>query len=202
VLALEATPSRFVVPANLRRPVAVQLLGVLPLYDQGLSVTQPLNSKNAEGVFEPFSVETVPWEAFSRGERFSCRTRPLGEFGGGTHVGVSLEEIPPGKSDCPAHYHYLEEEHLYLLEGFLTLRLGVKSYSLSPGSYVCFPAGQKLGHCISNAGNTVARYLVIGERNPNDVIVYTDSGRVGVRLTGEGYRKSVTMDYWEGEGGA
>lgn len=38
-----------------------------------------------------------------------------------------------------------------------------------------------------------------GERNPNDVIVYTDSGRVGVRLTGEGYRKSATMDYWEGE---
>jgi len=31
------------------------------------------------------------------------------------------------------------------------------------------------------------------------VVVYTDSGRVGVRLLGEGYRKSATMDYWERE---
>jgi uncharacterized cupin superfamily protein len=165
-------------------------------------MTQPANSKNANGVFEPFAIESVPWEEFSRGERFACRTRPLGEFGGGTRVGVSLEEIPPGKSDCPAHYHFLEEEHLYLLEGSLTLRLGERTYELVPGSYVCFPAGQKLGHAVTNTGRTVARYLVIGERNPHDVMVYTDSGRVGVRLTGEGYRKSETMDYWEGESGA
>ena len=35
-------------------------------------------------------------------------------------------------------------------------------------------------------------------RFPNDVIVYPDSGRVSVRLTGEGYRKSAIMAYWEG----
>lgn len=151
---------------------------------------------------EPFSVDEVPWEEFSRGERFACRTRALGEFGGGTHVGVNIEELPPGKSDCPAHYHHLEEEHLYLLSGTLSLRLGERVFELVPGSYVCFPAGQKVGHAITNTGSVVARYLVIGERNPNDVIVYTDSGRVGVRLTGEGYRKSATMDYWEGETGA
>ena len=165
-------------------------------------MTESANSKNSEGIFEPFSVESVPWKEFSRGEHFACRTRALGEFGGGTHVGVSIEELAPGKSDCPAHYHHLEEEHLYLLEGSLSLRLGEHTYSLSAGSYACFPAGQKAGHAITNTGSTVARYLVIGERNPNDVIVYTDSGRVGVRLTGEGYRKSGTMEYWEGETGA
>lgn len=159
-------------------------------------------SLNPDGCFEPFSIESVPWEEFSQGERFACRTRALGEFGGGTHIGISLEELPPGKSDCPAHYHFLEEEHLYVLEGTLSLRLGQRSYVLSPGSYVCFPAGQKAGHAVVNTGTGVARYLVIGERNPHDVMVYTDSGRVGVRLTGEGYRKSSTMDYWEGETGA
>jgi hypothetical protein len=35
----------------------------------------------------------------------------------------------------------------------------------------------------------------------DDVIISTDSGRVSVRLTGEGYRKTETMDYWEGEEG-
>ena len=162
-------------------------------------MTDRKNSLNAEGVFEPFAIDSVSWEDFARGARFACRTRALGEFGGGSHIGVNLEELAPGKSDCPAHYHHLEEEHLYLLEGTLTLRLGERSYLLSAGSYVCFPAGQKAGHAITNTGETVAKYLVIGERNPHDVIVYPDSGRVGVRLTGEGYRKSATMDYWEGE---
>jgi len=165
-------------------------------------MSQAKNSQNADGIFEPFSVDSIHCQEFSRGERFACRTRALGEFGGGTHVGVCLEELPPGKSDCPAHYHYLEEEHLYVLAGSLSLRLGERTYTLSAGSYVCFPAGQKVGHSIVNTGSTVARYLVIGERNPHDVIVYTDSGRVGVRLTGEGYRKSATMEYWEGETGA
>ena len=165
-------------------------------------MSQPKNSQNADGIFEPFDIEQVPREDFARGERFACRTRALGEFGGGTHVGVNLEEIPPGKSDCPAHYHYLEEEHLYVLEGTLTLQLGERSYELTAGSYVCFPAGQKAGHALVNTGKTAARYLAIGERNPNEVVVYTDSGRVGVRLTGEGYRKASTMEYWEGEDGA
>jgi uncharacterized cupin superfamily protein len=87
-----------------------------------------------------------------------------------------------------------------VLEGRSTLRLGGKSFELVQGSYVCFPAGQKAGHTLVNNSGTPCRYLIIGERNANDVIVYTDSGRVGVRLTGEGYRKSATMDYWEGEG--
>lgn len=162
----------------------------------------PATPRNADGACEPFSIDQVPWEDFSRGSRFACRTQALGEFAGGTHIGVVLEEIPPGKSDCPAHYHHLEEEHLYLLSGTLTLRLGERSYPLTAGDYVCFPAGQKLGHALVNTGDTVARYLAIGERNPHDVMVYTDSGRVGVRLTGEGYRKAATMEYWEGESGA
>jgi uncharacterized cupin superfamily protein len=69
----------------------------------------------------------------------------------------------------------------------------------SSGSYVCFPAGQKAGHPLVNNHDVPCRNLIIDERNPHDVIVYTDSGRVRVRLTGEGYRKSATMEYWDGE---
>jgi uncharacterized cupin superfamily protein len=159
-------------------------------------LTEKRTSVNADGIFEPFSVEEVAWEPYEHGERFASRTRQLGEFGGCKHVGVCMA---PGKQACPAHYHMLEEEHLLVLEGSLTLRLGERSFQLSAGSYVCFPAGQKAGHALLNNSGAVCRYLIIGERNPHDVIVYTDSGRVGVRLTGEGYRKSATMEYWEGE---
>ena len=87
-----------------------------------------------------------------------------------------------------------------MLEGSCTLRLGDKTYLLNKASYVVFPAGQKAGHSLFNHTNEICRYLIIGERNPHDVIVYPDSNRVSVRLTGEGYNKAATMDYWDGEG--
>ncbi len=153
---------------------------------------------NAEGISEPFTATDVPIEEFSQGERFGSSFRHLSSFGGGTHVGVALEELAPGKESNPSHYHMLEEEHAYVLEGSLTVRLGARSHVMKAGDYVCFPAGQKVGHSLFNHTDRPCRYLIIGERNPNDVIVYPESGRVSVRLTGEGYRKSATMDYWEG----
>ena len=161
-------------------------------------------SENADGLFEPFSLEQVPWEEYSHGERFGVSFRSIGDYGGGTRVGVSMEVLSPGKQAYPMHLHMLEEEHLLILEGKATLRLGERSFELSAGSCACFHAGQKAAHALINASDEPCRYLIIGERNPHDVVVFTDSGRVSVRLMGEGYRKAATMDYWEGEadGGA
>jgi uncharacterized cupin superfamily protein len=153
----------------------------------------------ADGVRLPFSVEDVPWEEYSHGERFGTRFRQLGEFGGCSHVGVCMEEIAPGRQAYVAHYHMLEEEHVLILAGRPTLRLGAETYELGPGSYVCFPAGQQAGHALVNATDEMVRYLIVGERDAREVTVHTDTGRVGVRLTGEGYRTADTMDYWEGE---
>ncbi len=154
---------------------------------------------DGEGTRLPFSIEEVPWEEYARGERFGTRFRQLGAFGGCAHVGVCLEEIAPGRQNYVMHYHFLEEEQLLVLEGRPTLRLGTASYPLQPGSYVVFPAGQQVGHALVNETSEPVRYLMIGERNPAEVTVHTDTARVGVRLTGEGYRKEDVMDYWEGE---
>jgi len=162
-------------------------------------MTDKISSVNADGVFEPFKVDDVPVDGYAQGQRFGLRFQALGNFGGGSHVGVEMVVIEPGRQSYPAHFHMLEEEHLLVLEGEATLRLGDASYELSAGSYACFPAGQKAGHALVNNGHAPCRYLIVGERNPNEVVVYTDSGRVGVRLLGEGYRKSATIDYWEGE---
>lgn len=155
--------------------------------------------QKVDSVTKPFSVEDVPWEDWAQGERFASRVRKLGNFGGGSHVGVVMEELPPGKRTCPAHYHMLEEEHVFMLEGRATLRLGEKTYELKVGDYVCFPAGQQAEHNLTNNGDAPCRFLVIGERNPNEVVVYPDSGKVLVSLTDQIYRKSATMDYWDGE---
>jgi len=146
----------------------------------------------------PFSVEAVPWEEWAQGTRFGSRLRRLGDFGGGSHVGVVMEELSPGKQSSAAHYHLLEEEHVLVLDGQMTLRSDPDTYELAAGDYVCFPAGRTVAHTFINTGSAPCRFLVIGERNPHDVIVYPDSNKVLVRLTGEVYQKAP-VDYWEGE---
>jgi uncharacterized cupin superfamily protein len=162
-------------------------------------MTDVPTSRNAAGIFEPFHETQVPWSEFTKGARFGSRYRQLGRFGGATHVGVIVEELFPGKQSCLQHYHMLEEEHVYMLDGAATLLLGDRRYPLEAGSYACFPAGQRQGHCLVNETDRACRYVVIGEDEPNDVCLYPNAGRVGVQLTGQGYRQSAVMGYWEGE---
>lgn len=155
-------------------------------------------SLNADGISEPFASDTVPWEEWSQGSRYGTRFRYLSGFGGANHVGVALEELSPGMESSLNHYHMLEEEQAYILEGEMTLRLGDKTFPMKAGDHVVFPAGQKVGHSFYNHSDAPCRFIIIGEKNPNDVIFYPETGRVGVRLMGEGYDRSATMEYWQG----
>ncbi len=156
------------------------------------------NSANAEGIFEPFPITDVPWGDHSPNPRFGMRYQHLSSYGGATQIGISNEILAPGKQANPLHYHMAEEEHVFILEGELTLRLGDKSYIMSEGHYVCFPAGQKVGHALINHTDKPCRYLVFGNPQVLDVAVQTESGRVAVKSLGVGLRQSDVMDYWEG----
>jgi uncharacterized cupin superfamily protein len=116
-------------------------------------------------------------------------------------IGVATEELPPGMQTAPAHYHFLEEEHLFILEGSLTLRLGAERHRMQAGDYVCFPAGQKAGHTLLNEGSAPCRYVIVGENNDNEVVVYTDSNKVLVRPLGRRalFDLAATRNYWDGE---
>jgi uncharacterized cupin superfamily protein len=162
-----------------------------------------MSTENETPPRPPISAQSVAWEEFSEGTRFKLRYRHLtsAAIGEDYHVGFAIEEVEPGKQTVPAHYHMLEEEHVYVLDGQLTLRLGEKTYEMGPGDYACFPAGQLAGHCLINNGTTTARYIIVGERNKNEVVVYTDSNKVLVRSLGrrEIYDRSAKRDYWDGE---
>src|SRR3546814_7529816 len=86
-------------------------------------------------------------------------------LGDSYRVGVAIEELPPGKQSSPAHWHVFEEEHLFLLEGRLTLRIGAETHVMTAGDYACFPAGQQAGHCLVNDSDALARYVIVGERS-------------------------------------
>ena len=108
---------------------------------------------------------------------------------------------PAVVEQLPSRYEAVDEEQVFILEGQVTLRLGDETHEMRAGDYVCFPAGQKAGHCFVNNGSAVCRFLVIGEKNPNEVCVYTDSNKVLVRSFGrrEIYDRAALRDYWDGE---
>lgn len=150
---------------------------------------------------KPIPSNDVPWSEWSDVPRFAVRYKhlSLAALGETYHVGVALEELAPGKQSAPFHYHFLEEEHVYLLEGALTVRIGPDTYDMKPGGYVCFPAGQRAGHCLINNTAAPCRYVIVGERNPNEVSVYPESNKVGVRQLGRLFDLDATRGYWEGE---
>ncbi len=149
----------------------------------------------------PIRSDSLEWEEWSHGAHFGSRVRELSRLGGATHVGVVLEELAPGRQSCPVHYHMLEEEHLFALAGRATLIWGDTSHELQSGDYVCFPAGEARAHALVNHGSEVFRFLMIGEKNANEVCFYPDSDKLMVRAAGAVFRKTDKVDYWEGEPG-
>lgn len=154
----------------------------------------------------PVSIDTLPWTEWAHGERFGSRYRVLSDTRGADKrkIGVSYEELPPGKQSCPLHYHMLEEEHIVALEGEATLRLGDARHTIRAGDYVSFPAGERLGHCLINETDKPFRFLMIGDNNAADVCAYPDSGKISVRALNDGdsraiFRDGERLEYWDGE---
>lgn len=149
----------------------------------------------------PIAIDSVPWTEFTQGARFATRYRVLSDTrNDGRKIGVSYEELPPGKQSCPFHYHVKEEEHIVALEGEATLRLGDERYTLRAGDYVGFPAGQRAGHCLINESDKPFRYIIIGDNDPNEVCVYPDSNKIMVRALDRAIlRDGERLDYWDGE---
>ena len=66
-----------------------------------------------------------------------------------------------------------------------------------------FSHGAQFGmsyRCLSAFGGGAQITVCTDDREPqpHDVVVFTDAGRVSVKLTGESYRKDATMRYWDG----
>jgi len=160
-----------------------------------------MTSKEDTVPLKPISSNDVGWEEHAAGPRFGVRRRDLTRAvgGGACRIRVAIEELDPGRQNAPAQYHMLEEQHVYVLDGTLTVRLGGEAYTMRPGDYACFPAGQRLGHCLLNNGDGACRYVRMAERNPNEVIVHSDSGKALVRALGAILDLTARRGYWDGE---
>ncbi len=100
----------------------------------------------------------------------AARTRQrLGNAGGLRDFGINLMRLPPGGWSSQRHWHSHEDEFVYVLEGDLTLVEDDGATVLHAGEFAAFPKGSGNGHHLINRSSTMAVYLEVGSRNPEDV---------------------------------
>ena len=106
---------------------------------------------------------------------FEGRTkRPLTDLLGLTQFGVKLTTIEPGSQSSHRHWHEVEDEMIYMLEGELTLITNAGETVLKPGMAAGFPKGEENGHHLVNKSAAPATYLEIGTRSPYANATYPD----------------------------
>lgn len=142
---------------------------------------------------------------------FTVLRKQLGACTGAQQLGCSHVEVAPGKRAWPYHYHFGNEEALYVLEGEGTLLMAGQPMPVAAGDYVTFPVGEAGAHQVWNTSSQPLRFLMLSTMRHPDITMYPDSGKVGLFATrapgtdddGTGYkaylRGDATMEYWDGE---
>jgi len=100
--------------------------------------------------------------------------RALGNEVGITHYGVNLTRLAPGSWSAHRHWHTMQDEFVYVLEGELVLITNDGEQVLRPGTAAGFPAGKADGHHLVNRSDRPAVYLEIGDRTVGDEVHYPD----------------------------
>lgn len=102
--------------------------------------------------------------------------RKLGDAVGVTDFGVNLVRLPPGKWSSQRHWHTVEEEFVWVLEGEVTLVEDDGARVLGPGECAAWKAGERANaHCLQNRSDRDAVYLEVGSRRPEtDACDYPD----------------------------
>src|SRR3954451_880896 len=92
---------------------------------------------------------------------FECLRARLGRQAGAEKLGMSLWEVPPGKSAYPYHWHFVEEELVVVLSGRPSLRTAHGWRELDEGEVVSFRTGEEGGHQLVNRSERPVRFLSI-----------------------------------------
>jgi uncharacterized cupin superfamily protein len=123
----------------------------------------------------------------------ASRTRKrLGDAGGLEDFGVNLMTLPPGGWSSQRHWHSHEDELVYVLEGELVLVEDGGETILLAGDCAAFPKNSGNGHHLINRSTTVAVYLEVGSRHPDDLTTCSDVDLQSANADGRFTRKDGT----------
>ncbi len=98
----------------------------------------------------------------------------LGNAAGLSQFGVNLCRLVPGAASSLRHWHYNEDEFVYVLEGEVTLCENDGETVLKPGDAAGWKAGVANGHCLVNRSQSDAVFLEVGSRAPSEIAEYPD----------------------------
>jgi uncharacterized cupin superfamily protein len=125
---------------------------------------------------------------------------------GTERLGASVWKLPPGEAAYPYHFHYSDEELVFVLSGRPTLRTPEGTRQLVPGEAVRFPVGDAGAHQVLNPTDEEVRFLSVSTSGAPDIVVYPDSDKLGTaerRPDGGGrhafFDLGSQVDYWKGE---
>ena len=121
------------------------------------------------------------------------RTRQrLGDAGGLQDFGVNLMTLPPRSWSSQRHWHSHEDEFVFVLEGELLLVEDGSESVLRAGDCAAFAKGSGNGHHLKNVGESVAVYLEVGSRHPDDLTTCSDIDLMSFNLDGKWLHKDRT----------
>lgn len=106
-----------------------------------------------------------------------CATRTrqrLGDAGGLRDFGVNRMTLPPGGWSSQRHWHSHEDEFVLVLQGELVLVEDGGEVLLQAGDCAAFPKASGNGHHLINRSESLAVYLEVGSRQPDDVATCAD----------------------------
>lgn len=138
-------------------------------------------------VTDPFAVEgkrgTIYPKEMADGFEKRLKRALTGSLGL-TQFGVNVTTLEPGAQSSHRHWHRLEDEFIYVLEGELALITNAGETILKPGMAAGFPANDGDGHHLVNRSAKDAHYLEIGSRNKDEDATYPDVDLRGEKRDG------------------
>lgn len=126
---------------------------------------------------DPGAVEAIRGSGYP--EPFKSRMgdrakKRLGDACGLTKLGVNLVTLGPGGQSALRHWHTLEDEFVYVLDGEVVLVCNGGEQVLTAGMCAGYAAGKRDAHHFVNRSQRPAKYLEIGNRIEGDNGFYPD----------------------------
>ena len=119
----------------------------------------------------------------------------LGDAVGLEQFGVNLMRLPPGQWSSQRHWHSVEDEFVWVVEGEVVLVENGGETILRAGDCAGFKAGVANGHHLENRSDREAVLLEMGSRRPDqDTCTYADIDMVA-RAGEEFYRHKDGTPY-------
>ncbi len=118
---------------------------------------------------------------------------------GAKNIGYCVYRLTSGNATFPMHLHHFGEEMCYVMEGTCTLKTPRGDITVRSGDFIAFPPGPVGTHKFVNEGDTPATLLILGTTTPHDVSEYPDSNKVLPYVLQKIYRKTPSLEYFDGE---